>query len=147
MEPSRRTVLSGGILGLAAACTSGARVAAPRVPTRDDLLRQQAAVREEALLRMYNAALAAFPVLAPELGPLRDHHVQHRAALGATVAVTETAAPALLGTTAAEARTRIAALEKGTSQLHAKAALMAGRELAPLLASLAACESSHAELL
>lgn len=139
MHPSRRAVLAAGTLGLAVACTESP----PRVVSADERRMQDAAVREEALIQLYDATLAAFPALAPVLTPLREDHVQHRKALGASVTPTGTAAPALVAKTPAEARRRLAALESATAGAHADTALVCARGLAPLFASLAACETAH----
>jgi hypothetical protein len=141
-------VLTAAAAGLTAACTSKPS-AVPRVATRDERLSAEAAIREEALIGLYAAALAAFPALAAELQPLADQHQQHRAALGAEPLPTPlaTSDPALLGRTPAEARKNLAALEQGTAKGHADSALTAGRALAQVLASLSACEAAHAEVL
>ncbi|MCU1588337.1 MAG: hypothetical protein JWN31_1830 [Frankiales bacterium] len=147
MQPSRRQLLSGAAVGLAAACTPDKPVA--KTPSKDDRLREEAAIREEALLRLYAAALIAFPALTAELQPLQAQHVEHRTALGAQPlpsAITR-ADPRLLGRTPAEARRNLAALEKGTADGHAAAVPSAGRPLAQVLASLSACEAAHAEAL
>ncbi len=144
MHPTRRSVLAGGALGLAAACTEPAT---PRVVTADERRTKEAAIREEALLSLYEAALAAFPALTALLAPLRDDHVQHRKALGGSATPIATASPGSVGKTPVEARLRIAALEKATATSHATQALRAGRALAPLLASLSACEASHVAVL
>lgn len=146
MHPSRRSVLAAGALGLASACTTS-EAPVPHAVSADELRRREAAIREQALLQLYDAALAAFPALAPVLTPLREDHVQHRRALGGAALPTATASPGLIGKTAADARRRIQALERETATQHAAAALAAGRGLAPLLASLSACESAHVAVL
>jgi hypothetical protein len=146
VNPSRRSVLAGGAVGLATACTSRGP-STPAVVSRDDVLRQRAASREEALLQLYNRVLAHFPALAAELQPLRAHHEEHRRALGVTATVTALATPALAGRTPAEARARLAAMERGVAADHGHGAVLATRDLAPLLASLSASEASHAAVL
>jgi hypothetical protein len=150
VQPSRRQLLSGAAVGLAVAstaCTADRPTA--RTPSRDERLRQEAAIREEALLQLYAAAILAFPALAGELQPLSDQHLAHRTALGADPLPTPspTAEPVLIGPTAVEARRNLAALETGTSQGHAVAAAQAARPLAQVLASLSACEAAHAAVL
>ena len=120
-----------------------------RRKSKDDRLREEAAIREEALLELYAAALAAFPDLATELEPLRRQHQEHRVALGARELPEgqAIAAGSLLGGTRQQARVRVAALERATADGHAAAVLPAGRALAQVLASLSACEAAHAEAL
>ena len=117
--------------------------------TKDEHLQQEAAIREEALLQLYAAAIVAFPELTAQLQPLSDQHAAHRAALGADPLPTPspTADRKLLGRTASEARRNLAALESGTAKSHATAVPLAGRAVAQVLASLAACEAAHAEVL
>ena len=142
MQPTRRTLLLGGAVGLAAACTPER---APAVVSPDERLKQRAAIREDALLQLYAAAAAAFPELAARLAPLSQDHARHRAALGAPAAV-PTGAP-LVAATPRAALQRLAALERETAAGHAAAAITASRPVAQVLASLAACESSHAAVL
>ncbi|MCW2545476.1 MAG: hypothetical protein JWM40_3028, partial [Frankiales bacterium] len=103
------------------ACTSDPPSA--RTPTKDERLQQEAAIREEALLQLYAAAILAFPSLAPELQPLSDQHVAHRRALGAGPLPTPsaTAEPVLVGRRVAVARKNLAALVSGTGEGHAAA--------------------------
>lgn len=146
VQPTRRQLLSGAALGLAVACTE--KTPAAPVVRVDDRLRQEAGIREEALIALYASAVWRFPVLAAELRPLMDQHQQHRQALGLAVLPSPTpqAEPVLLRSPA-EARRNLGALEKGTAQGHAAALAGAGPELAQVLASLSACEAGHAEAL
>jgi hypothetical protein len=134
----RHLLITTGLAG-AAGCTSNKATPAPKPVDPDIVLRAAAVAREQTLLRAYDDALAAHPALATRLSPLRADHVTHLAALQAPNA---TATPAPL-----PAGTLLPQLEKVTAAAHAAAALLASRELAPVLASLAACESSHVGLL
>jgi hypothetical protein len=134
----RHLLVTTGLAG-AAGCTSNKAAPAPKPVDPDIALRSAAVARERALLRAYDDALAAHPALAARLTPLRADHVIHLAALRAPSA-TPIPAPLLAGTP-------LHLLEKDTASAHAAAALLASRELAPVLASLAACESSHVGLL
>lgn len=131
------------LLGLAAtvpltACTSSDE-GPPPLPDPDDLLRDAAVGREQALLRQYDAALLALPDLAPRLAPVRAEHAEHLAALlGAAPSAAPTAAPGAPVTLAA-----LAVAERQAAAAHGQAALEASRELAGLLASLSASEASH----
>ena len=85
--PTRRGLLMAGpVLLMGAACTADSPRPAPPRPTPapvdpDDALRRAAAERERAVLREYDAVLAALPDLAARLQPLRGHHVEHLEAL------------------------------------------------------------------
>jgi hypothetical protein len=136
---TRRHLLTTTGLAGVAACTTRKAAFPPKSVDPDVALRAAAVAREQALLAAYDAALAARPALATKLTPLRADHVTHLAALTAPNA-TSTAAPA-------PATSPLAHLERTTAAAHAAAALLASRELAPVLASLAACESSHVGLL
>ena len=139
-------MLAAGVVGVASACTYRPR-SAPTVVSPDVHLRTLAADREEALLQLYNRVLHDFPLLAAELQPLRAQHDEHRRLLGFTDAVTRLSPAALAGRTPAEAKARLAALEKGVSADHGANAVTATRALAPLLASLSASEACHAAVL
>lgn len=158
----RRALLTGAALLPLAACTT--EPAPPPPPDPDDLLRGAAAERERALLGEYDRVLAAVPALATRLLPLRDQHAEHLLALvgppptgsptpTSTPAPTPSAASALtppplppeLPPTSAQALAALLAVEQSAAGAHTADALAAGdRDLAGLLASLAASESSHA---
>jgi hypothetical protein len=138
---TRRHLLASTGLAGAAACTTSKTPPPPKAVDPDIALRAAAVAREQSLLAAYDVALAARPALATKLTPLRADHVTHLAALQTPDA---TATPA---TATATAGPPLAQLEKAAAGAHAAAALLASRELAPVLASLAACESSHVGLL
>lgn len=157
---TRRDVLAAAGLGLAAACTSGAHpTPTPPGVDPDDALHTAALAREAALLAAYDEVLATTPSLAARLSPIRAEHAEHLAALQA---LRPTPSPARSPSTPVEAspvrrtadRTdpaaavrRLTSLEQTSAAAHASAAVAASRRLAPLLASLAASESSHAAVL
>lgn len=130
------------LLGLAAAlplaaCTSDD--GPPPAPDPDDLLRDAAVARERALLAMYDGQTA----LSPALAGVRAEHAEHLAALlGAATTAEPSAAPSAPVAVAA-----LVAAEREAAAAHGSAALEASRELAGVLASLAASEASHAVVL
>ncbi|OAA22021.1 hypothetical protein UG55_105223 [Frankia sp. EI5c] len=131
--------------------------------------------REAELLASYDAAISRHPGLAEMLRVVRAHHADHArdlAALGlpgvgATATTTPTAGSAP-GTTASGSAgasadepggsvtdtpetqtatlTALAGLERAAAATHRAGCLSAGSGLAPLMASLCAAESAHAEL-
>lgn len=144
--PTRRAVLAGGPALLLAACSADEPAARPARVDPDDALRSAAAERERALLREYDAVLAARPGLAPRLGPVRGQHAEHLAALvGPGPSATATAVPSAVPPPAddAAALARLAAAERAAGDAHAADCLAASRALAPVLASLSASELSH----
>ena len=134
VQPSRRSLLVGGAVGLVAACR---RTARREVPDPDVALRAAALQREQELLAAYQAVLARRPPTAAVLQGLAADKAVHVAALGPAEPVTSTV------TTVAQLR----ALEQAAATAHAAAAATASRRLAPVLASLAASSSSAAALL
>lgn len=150
---SRRRLLLGAGVALASACTVQR---GPRRPTalatgdpRSPLL-AGATGRERVLLAAYDDVLAQHPDLAPELSSYREDHAAHLHALEPGVVVSATVTPSTRRTSrrdAARARDRLRLLESRTATAYARAAVAAPPEHAALLASLAACEATHAELL
>ena len=154
MQPTRRHVLAAGLLGLGTACTSRT-AATPAVVDPDLGLITAARSREQVLLDAYTQAVAAHPELSAELIELSGHHSEHLAALGlsaapATPAVSPPVPGRLAPSTAATARAtraRLSSLEREAADAHGAAAVLASRALAPILASLCACEATHAMVL
>jgi hypothetical protein len=120
----------------------------------DDALRSAAAERERALLREYDAVLAARPALAPRLTAVRAHHAEHLEALlgpppspsaspSASPAPTGAVPPTVPPADDASALARLVAAERAAGDAHAADCLAASRSLAPVLASLSASELSH----
>ena len=137
VQPTRRQALAAGAAVLTAACTTSAPPPRPRVRTADDELRDAAAAREQALIDAYAAAVAT----RPELQGVLTDHAAHLVLLAPAVPPTPAVAAA------APSPRALAGQERAAAAAHAKAALTASRELAALLASLAACEASHAAVL
>ena len=155
VQPTRRSVLTAGVLiplgGLGAACTSS-RPATPHPVDPDLALVAAARIREQSLLDAYADVTAAFPHLSVELSQLSSQHLEHLTALGTTTAsgtpsVTTRVQRPDTSRGSGDPRTRLAALEHTAATQHGAAAVTASRKLAPLLASLAACEASHAVVL
>ena len=152
MHLTRRSALASAGLALVTACTRGRRSGPAPAPDPDAALAAAAVARELALLARYDDALAAVPALAGELAPLRAEHVAHLAALGAVEAAAATptrppSPPAPSPGTAVQVRRDLASREHEAAAGHAAAAVAASRRLAPVLASLAASEASHAAVL
>ncbi len=149
--PTRRAVLTcGPVLLVAAACTAKEPAPRPAPVDPDDALRSAAAERERALLREYDAVLAARPGLAPRLVPVRGHHAEHLEALLApsptgSPRASTSAVPAVVPPPAddAAALAGLVAAERDAADAHARDCLAASRVLAPMLASLSASELSH----
>lgn len=135
-------MLTGSAVAMLTACTRTSRrpAAAPPVVDPDVALRAAAVAREQALLDAYDAA-ATTPALQARLSPLRAEHAVHLQALGGGPAVAGPAPPT--SPTVAQ----LAALERVTAAAHRDAAVTASRRLAPVLASLAASETTHLSLL
>jgi hypothetical protein len=165
---TRRNALTSAGLALIAACTPGKPPTPAPIVDPDDALKASAVAREQALLSAYDNALTVLPTLAARLAPLRADHAEHLAALGVppspgasaaspgpSVASPSSAASSLpsspptgaastpAGQTPQAVLQRLAELERTAATGHATGALTASRRLAAILASLAACESSH----
>ena len=119
---------------MTAACR---RSKAPAAVDPDAALRTAALDRERALLAAYESVMRLRPTVAPVLRPLADEKAAHVAALGTATPTTSTVmtVPALK------------ALERTAATEHGRAAVVASRSLAPLLATLSASSSCAAALL
>lgn len=145
---SRRTLLATAAVLPLAACTDDGP---PPPPDPDDVLREQAVARERSLLREYDAVLLLLPALADRLMPLRAEHTEHLAALTGPETFVTPSAPASSrptpavppAPTAAAALEGLSTAEREAATAHGAACLEASRELAGLLAALAASEFSH----
>ncbi|MFE4970234.1 hypothetical protein [Streptomyces sp. NPDC056660] len=123
--------------------------------------RARAARDSEALLRQYDAVLAAHPALTERLRPLRAEVAAHAAAFteGASGGGTATGSPSATASAdlssaspevPADERSALAALaaaERGLADRRAKELLDVPGELARLLAGVSAAGSAHAYLL
>jgi hypothetical protein len=165
-DPSRRRFLLGS--GVAVVLAAGAGTLAgllgassptansPRNPPAELLA---AAAAERALISSVDQAIAARTAPASQLALIRSNHASHLVALEAALAVatgpSAATTPAGSGSPpparppSGAARTRkqlIAAEKRASSAAAASAAKLAGDDAA-LLASIAACEACHGELL
>jgi hypothetical protein len=155
--PSRREVLVGGALVALGGCLPDTEPAAPaRSP--EERLRARVADEVDDLAARYAAVIARFPQGRPELSMLAAEHEAHVRALrgrgpasrprspSPSPSATGPAAPAV-PETLAEARASLAVVERAASRRRGRQATGTGPELARLLASIAACEATHAALL
>jgi hypothetical protein len=152
VQPSRRQLLAGAAVVLSAACTDSrtsapSPSASPAPPDPDVALTAAAVSREQALLALYDELLAQQPALRAELAPYRADHAAHLAALRPARPPSPTPTAGAPRASAARLRAAIATAERRTASAHALASRGASPDLARLLASLAACEASHAALL
>jgi hypothetical protein len=161
-RPSRRAFLLGG--GLAVVVGAGAGVGVefwrdrpkPAAPQQHAPAALLAALdAEHELLAALDASLPAAGAAAPALRQLRADHVAHARALAAAVdeaggAPVRAKASASPTASPAPAPRSVAELRQAESDASRRAAehagALSGRDAA-LLASIAACEASHAELL
>ncbi|MGW4872037.1 hypothetical protein [Streptomyces chartreusis] len=166
--PRRRTLLA-SVAGAAllVGCTSrpdesdGGTSGSPSLA---DKARARAARDSENLVGRYDAVLAAHPVLAPVVGPLRAEALRHVAAFGPGPSAGSptpsgtptggTASPSAspsasvsVPTNERDALADLAAAERSLADRRAKALLDVPGELARLLASVAAAGAVHAYLL
>ncbi|MET8052549.1 hypothetical protein ABZU75_33625 [Streptosporangium sp. NPDC005286] len=152
---SRRALLRGGALGVAAVATAGcaAEERVPPVAERPDpetvLLRELIAGKERAVALYASAASA-------RLAPFRQRHEAHLAELrrrlppaAASVSATPTPSPtpSPSGGASAGGGTSVRALrdlERRAAALRARQVEGASPPLAQLIASIGACEAAHA---
>ena len=157
MQPSRRQVLLAAGVATVAACTTD-KPLRPLPPTPDEAARAHAAIREQTLVDAYAGALHEHPDLSPRLAPLLGDHAAHLAALlpdAPASTPSPTTSPSSTGPRRSQQQVlaALATLEREAAAAHGAAAERAEsttschRDLAPLLASLAACEASHAAVL
>jgi len=104
---------------------------------------------ELTLLASYDAAIAKFPAVAGKLKAVRADHAAHVQAMRARLDPRRAAqmpasvAAEAAGATSAAAIAALAKGERAQAERAGKACLTAEGERSALLASLAACESSH----
>lgn len=118
-------------------------------------LRERVAREVSELSSAYDAVLARFPEAADELATLAAEHAAHIAALRgpqpsappSTASTPPSSPPASVPSTVAEARVVLAAAERAASERRTRQAVTAPARTARLLASIAACEATHAALL
>jgi hypothetical protein len=164
--PTRRVVLAtGGALALAA-CLPAENPQPPR-PDPDLRLRRAVAAEVRVLVAAYAAVAAAVPdagsARLARLRSLAAEHEAHVVALegpqptaspsGSPSASTSTGSPSpsapppQVPATPAAAVTWLTGLERAAADRRTGQVLKAGADLGRLLASIAACESTHADLL
>lgn len=161
--PRRRSLLAsvaGGALLVGCSDRTGSgeegTAGSPSVVER---ARVRAARDSQGIVERYDAVLAAYPMLAERVGPLRAEAVRHVEAFGDTVTK---AAPGPSGSaspspspspsvvvpgTEKDALAELAAAERALADRRAKTLLDVPGELARLLASVAAAGAAHAYLL
>jgi hypothetical protein len=160
--PTRRAVLAtGGALALAA-CLPADDQRPPR-PDPDLRLRRTVAGEVRVLVAAYAAVAAGVPdagsALLARLRSLAAEHQAHVAALEgprptaspspstSTGSPSPSTAPPRAPSTPAAAVTWLAGLERAAADRRTGQVLGAGADLGRLLASIAACDSAHADLL
>jgi hypothetical protein len=156
--PTRRAVLAtGGALALAA-CLPADEPQPPR-PDRDLRLRRAVAGEVRVLVAAYAAVATAFPDAGSgrraRLRALAAEHEAHVVALAGPARSTTAPSPSASASVVppqvpampAEAVTWLAGLERAAADRRTDQVLAAGADLARLLASIAACEAAHADLL
>jgi hypothetical protein len=164
---TRRRVLSASaLLALTTAGTAGCEPrawpwATPPKPSPDVGVLRDVIAAEYALIGKYNAVLAAFSSLSSTMSPLLAQHSEHLAQLRARLVVPRGASPSESASATALprlARPRVPA-SRGAAVGYLRAAendqaadlirrlASVSPSLAQLLASIGACEASHAALL
>jgi hypothetical protein len=153
--PNRREVLVGGALLALAGCLPGSEPEAPRL-SPDQRLRARVADEVDALAARYDAVIARFPAGRSQLSTLSAEHQAHARALRgrrtssttpSPSATPSASAPPAVPATLAAARAALAAAERAAARRRGRQARGCGPELARLLASIGACEATHAALL
>ncbi|MEX5708043.1 hypothetical protein AB1484_06925 [Parafrankia sp. FMc6] len=164
------------LAGMSGCTTSTGGASTSRVTPADVTAAGAAHTRETALIEAYDSAIDQHPGLAETLRAIRAQHAEHARELvaqglpEAATAPATTGAPAGASTpsgaglrsspaadtpppagsdtpeTRATTLSALAELERTTAAAHRTGCLAAGAGLAPLLASLCAAESAHAEL-
>src|SRR5437868_4309972 len=152
---SRRSVLMGGAtVAVLPIVSVGCTRRKPHVPTPRETLLDETLALEDELLSAYDEAITA-PGLRSSLRTtllhIRSEHAAHRAALltaGAQPAPGASASPTTAPTAPPRPNARqLAATETAAATIRTDTCLRAPRDLATLLASLAASETAHAALL
>jgi hypothetical protein len=158
--PGRREVLAGAGLLALAGCLHDDEAAPGASEPPEVRLRAGVAVEVAELGALYAAVLARFPSAGRDLAPLAAEHAAHVEALrghARTPSTSPTASPgpSTTSTTPApdvpatlpEAVRALAAAERTAADRRARQAVRTTPGTARLLASIAACDAAHAELL
>jgi len=146
----RRTVLTGTLAGVAGMSLSGCGLLAGDPPPPHPLLGTLREIR--ALLWRYEAVISAHPVLAEQLGQLRDNHRAHLSAVAELIgtAAHESPSPTTGVPVSPESKTAVGELrnaERAGQDAAARSCLAAKPEYAGVLGSIAAARASHREVL
>jgi hypothetical protein len=156
------SVLAGLVAAGAAGCEPKAWPwATPPKPSPDVGVLRDVIAAEHAMIGKYTAVLAAFSPLTGTMSPLLEQHKEHLAQLRARLVIPPGASPS--ESASATALPRLPAVRVPGSQAGAAGYLRAAEEdqaamlvrrlagvtpsLAQLLASIGACEATHAALL
>ncbi|MGC0337474.1 hypothetical protein [Streptomyces sp. SLBN-8D4] len=157
--PRRRSLLASVAGGaLLVGCSDGtgdSQEGTAGSPSLVERVRVRAARDSRGIVERYDAVLAAHPMLAERVGPLRAEAVRHVEAFGEKVT---TASPTASGSaspspsatvpaTEKDALAQLAAAERALADRRAQALVDVPGELARLLASVAAAGAAHAYLL
>ena len=158
-RPSRRAVLVAGLLLPVAGCTrssapdaresalpgrpSGTGPATGAPPDAAAALRAAAGERERTLLALYDEVLSAGTAREELVRALREEHAAHLVALGLPSPDPAPAPAPAARSRRPDARQRLDSAERRAADQHARDAVAAPRELAAVLAQLAAAEDSH----
>ncbi|MEV4441974.1 hypothetical protein AB0K09_23785 [Streptomyces sp. NPDC049577] len=149
--PHRRTVLAVGAAALLSGCSGGGS-GSPEQSSAALRLRERAGRDSAALLRRYDATIAAHEGLAERLAPLRAEVARHADAFRtAPASPSPSSSPSVPPPQVPEeeraALTALADAERGTADARTAALADAPPELARLLASVAAAGAVHDYLL
>ncbi|MEU6227337.1 hypothetical protein [Streptomyces sp. NPDC047042] len=166
--PRRRTLLAsaaGAALLVGCSAEPDTDATSAGSPSVAERTRARAAQDSAGLVRQYDTAIAAFPVLAERLSELRAEVVRHAEVLGGarqtqtptpspvspsaspTAAASASASAAAAPTSERDALAGLAAAERTLVDRRMKALLDVPGELARLLASVAAAGAAHVYLL
>ncbi|WP_020122671.1 hypothetical protein [Streptomyces canus] len=157
--PRRRSLLASVAGGaLLVGCSDGtgdSEEGTAGSPSVVERVRVRAARDSRGIVERYDAVLAAHPMLAERVGPLRAEAVRHVEAFGEKVTTASPTAPgsaspspsATVPATERDALAQLAAAERALADRRAQALLDVPSELARLLASVAAAGAAHAYLL
>jgi hypothetical protein len=142
-----------------AGCVGPDPLSGPPRPSRDVLALTAAMSSEQLLIYRYKAVIAAYPSLAHPLKPLLSQHDAHLAQLRGRLIVPpgaspppspspaqSAAAPTVPGT-AAGAAAFLQATERDAAAAQVRRLAEVAPSLAQLMASIAACEATHAAAL
>ena len=153
-EPGRRTVLVAAAMAfplLAAGCKGVSALGTPPRPLPDVAVLDDAITAEKLMIARYHAAISGSPGQAAFLTPLLAQHQSHAARLASRLINPRPARPAPASsptaTPPAPTLTALQAAEEDAADALVRHLAEVTPSLAQLLASIAASEASHAQLL